>query len=341
MEEFAFIDIDGSENRYIDSHPFLRHIPKKWARSIISKTKSRFTETIYNKGDHDRLGYILDVPGFFMDEDKGGYLNLGAVLENIIKTLETRALKILVFPRWADFLGLKEVEYLGKRSIILLDGQVVRFISLLETFERILLTIKAQPHRLTMGLWGGDNYRGKMWAELMAPHTNDLILGGQDIKALEELGNEILKKTGLSCQISNSLSKSCTNRTLTVLNSIPQERPKLDSPSIIICLFELSAMAMFVKKKAPASIIIESGWFCFPEGMDIDNSLKPWDRIGILEALLFIKSEKFRKLFSPGGFNWEGMKMGKDIMESEKVEFSNMVSMGEVLSYNEFRRLYF
>ena len=129
MERFAIIGGQDQAHGYVKNHPLLRLLPINLAKSMIPKAKSRFTDTLYIKDSEEELGYVLYVPGFFVDEDKHIDLDRTRIIDNLIDEMINRDIQILVFPLWRKCLTIEEKHYIEERSIILLDGGLIRLVS--------------------------------------------------------------------------------------------------------------------------------------------------------------------------------------------------------------------
>lgn len=106
MEQFALIGMPDEGQRYIIGHPLLRLLPEKWARAMISKTKVRTREIICDEDNHKQLGYILDVPGFFIDWDKRDNPDRIRIINSLIALLREKNINTLVFPLWRDIISM-------------------------------------------------------------------------------------------------------------------------------------------------------------------------------------------------------------------------------------------
>ena len=132
----------------------LRLLPFKWAENMIPKTKARLTDIIYDNVYEKELGYIIDVPGFFINEDKLTGMDKAKLMENIISILQKNHIQVLVFPLWRQYLASEDKFYLKENSIILLDGGLLRLISLIITVEKLLGILKAKQSEMDVGIWG-------------------------------------------------------------------------------------------------------------------------------------------------------------------------------------------
>lgn len=343
MEQFALIGMEGSESRYILSHPVLRFLPTKWAKALIPKAQARFTENIYREDIEDERGYIVDVPEFFLKGDKLSGIERVRILDNLMDTLESKEIKILVFPLWRDFITLEEKLYLEENSIVLLDGSVIRLVSLMSVVERLFTIIKAKPNEVEVSIWGADNRVGQVWARLLGPRLNYLGLGGQDGRVLEELSNEILYETGLSCQVFMDPNQCLRDRTIIILSSIPHGWNKPDNIRVIVSSYGLSYGHghQEIMLNNSDSIFVESGWATLPHNMKINNDLGVWDMMGIAETILFIGDDVYRKLLLDNPLTLENLDLAQKIMVDKGVSFSGMISNCGILTYSGFRRVYF
>ncbi len=341
MERFALVGVHEQIDRYIETHPLLRLLPIGWAKFIIPKGKAIFTETIYKKGCQDELGYMLYVPGFHVKQGKYEESHRIKVIQNLIDVLATREIKVLVFPLWRRYLSIEEKNYLEENSITLLDGGIIRLISLLDTVQRLFAMLRATPNEMEVGIWGADNIVGKLWTEFLAPHLNNLVIGGNDIHALEELSNEILYNTGLSCQITSKPHYCLKNKSMIILTSFPEGWEKPEFSRLTVLSYGLGKESCSIYEADSKGIFIGSGFPSIPENLQTSIDLSPWDQVGILEATLFIMEEPFRRLLENSPLTMDNIKKIKEILKRYGITSAGMISKNSFLSYDGFRRAYF
>lgn len=343
MEQFALVGMRDGEYRYIKNHPLLKFLPIKWARAMIPKKKPRLTEIIYGKYNDDELGYIVDVPGFFRYRDKlEGSVSIEN-LDNLINILREKGIKILVFPQWRDFISLEERYYLEENSIILLDGSVIRLVSLMAVVERLFTILRGEVHEMEVGIWGADNRVGQIWAKILGFRLNYLIIGGENKKNLEELSNEILYHTGLSCQVTNDSKDCLSNKSMIILSSAPEDWQELVNSRIIILSYGLPNANLSTPEEHSFQdkIFIESGWPILSHDMQVKNNLGAWDEIAIAEAGLFIRDDVYRRLLTGNSLTLENLEIIKRMITKYGINFTGFLSKGRIISYNGFRKLYF
>jgi len=341
VEQFALIGDYDRGHRYIKAHPLLRLLPVRWAETIMPKTKARITDIIFKKNNKNELGYIVDVPGFFVEEDKHKNLNRGAILDSLVEVLHKNQIRILLFPLWRKYMSLDEKRYLEDNSIILLDGSFTRLITLMSTMKKLLSILRAKPNEVEIGVWGADNRIGQLWVEFLAPHINYLVIGGHDTRALEQLNSRILYDTGLSCQITWDPNQCLDNKLIAILASFPQEWEIPDSSRIILLSCELSDEYLRIEKKDVGCIFIESGWIYLDPDFHISNDLNPWDRISILEASLFIEDKSYCNIVTNQTLSMKSMENLEEILMKHSSGSIGMVTNNRILTYDGFRRAYF
>jgi len=341
VSRFAIIgDYDGG-HRYINSHPMLRLLPFKWAEKMIPKTKARITDIIYDKEHQKELGYIIDVPGFFINEDKLTGMDKAKLMENIISILQKNHIQVLVFPLWRQYLASEDKFYLKENSIILLDGGLLRLISLIISVEKLLGILKAKQSEMDVGIWGADNNIGRLWVEFLAPFLNFLTIGGEDIKSLERLSNKTLYDTGLSCQVTLDPNQCLVNKDMIILCSIPQGWDIFDKNKIVIFSCGLSQDYFSIHQKCLSGILIESGWFLLNWDLKLPKEIKPWNEIGALEAKLFVVDDLYQDILLNYQINLKNLQKVKEILMKYGVNFKGMVSNNRNITYDGFRKLYF
>ncbi|NLJ40675.1 MAG: hypothetical protein GX352_03550 [Clostridiales bacterium] len=341
MERFALIMGENSEQRYINSHPFLKHLPHRWAGALIPRVKTRFTETIYRGDGLEELGYILDAPGFFMPGDKLTELNSIKIMENIIASLKKKGISILAFPRWHGILSADHRFLLDKHHIALLDGELIRLASLMETVDRLLAIIKAKPNEIKIGIWGADKPVGRIWAEYLAPHSNNLTLGGHRVRDMVKTGDDILYNTGLSCEITTDPGLCLIEKAIIILCSAPEEWDGIECNQITILSYRLDYGESAERFGDCKGIVIESGMPAIPKPLQISNTLCPWGQLGVLEANLYIMEKRYHDILTEPFPLEDRIKMTREILGQLGSIPMGMVSNNRILTYNGFRRLYF
>ncbi|HZJ82688.1 MAG TPA: hypothetical protein VFD57_02650 [Clostridia bacterium] len=341
MEQFALIGVEDKENRYIKKHPVLRLLPTKWAEAMIPKTKPILTDTIYVQDSKKELGYIMDVPGFFVEKKKIGDANRKKLISNIVDLLVKNNIKTLVFPLWREFMSIEERGYLETNSIIMLDGYFLRLLTLIMTLERIFSIPRVNPHIMEVGIWGADTRMGKVWAELLAPFLNYMTLGGENTIVLEALSDKVLHKTGLSCSVTTDFRQCLGNKTLAILGEMPEDQSLINS-KIVVFFGNLWNEDARIRNEEIGSIFMESGWPTIPDKLNVGNDLSLWDQIGVLEARIFMLDETYRSLLLDGEISIANIEKLKRILKDyDIIDSSGMISNNELLSYDSFRRLYF
>ena len=341
MEQFALIGMPDEGQRYIIGHPLLRLLPEKWARAMISKTKVRTREIICDEDNHKQLGYILDVPGFFIDWDKRDNPDRIRIINSLIGLLREKNINTLVFPLWRDIISMDEKEYFEEESITILDGGLIKLISLMDTVEKLLAILNIKLQEVEIGIWEADNAVGQVWTELLAPRVNYMVIGGQRKENLVELGGKILHETGLSCHISTDPELCLNNKSISIITRIPEGGEVPRNTGIVISSCGLSSASSRMGKNNGSILLIESGWFSLPQSMEHKKIVDIWDKMAIVEAVLYIQDRSYRDCFIEEALTLKNLGVIKGIIEKHGVKFSGMISNGMVLSYSGFRKLYF
>lgn len=341
MSPFAIIGDYDKGHRYINSHPMLKLLPLKWAENMIPKTKARLTDIIYDNVYEKELGYIIDVPGFFIDEDKLKDKDRAKLIDDIIYLLQRNNIPTLVFPLWRKYLTYEDKYYLEENSIIVLDGSLLRLTSLIATVEKLLGILKVKQNEMEVGIWGADNSVGQLWVEFLAPFLNFLTIGGNDIKSLERLSNKTLYDTGLSCQVTSDPNQCFINKDMIILCSIPQEWNFFNKNRIVIFSSSLSHEYFAIRQKPLSGMLIESGWILLNWNLNLPKEIKPWNNIGALEANLFTVDNLYRDILLNYPMNLKSIQKVKEILKKYGVTYKGMVSNNEIITYDGFRKYYF
>src|SRR5690554_155667 len=122
MEKFAVVLNPDDGRRIINRHPVLKRLPERIAQKCLPRLSAQKAGLILEAVNHENLGSLIDVPGFFSNwadlEDEKRY----KILTGIIRTLNKMDISVLSFPWLYYYLTDDEIDFLYNEGIILLDG---------------------------------------------------------------------------------------------------------------------------------------------------------------------------------------------------------------------------
>jgi hypothetical protein len=345
MEKFAVVMTPDSGQRIVDGHPVLKRLPKKIALACLPYLSAQKTGIIMDNDYHAELGCLIDVPGFFSGwdelDDEGRYKTINGIVR-LLNRLKTR---ILCFPLCHRYLRAEEINLLEDCGILMLDGFHHRLAGMLLAWKQLLVIMKNDIPRFSIGVWGADNDTGRIWTEALAGNVNDMCIGGLEYRDLEQLADTVLKTTGLACQVTNKPEICLGSKNIVIIAepvSIPVSkcRPLLQFHSVRDhYYFEdyYSVTAADIQN----TYYIEMGWMASPKDLDIAYELDPWEELGVLEGLFYAVSRVYREDIINSRITLAQMKRIHTLYEMYPVKLQGLVHSGRRIHFERFRREYF
>ena len=300
--------------------------------------------------------------GFFTHSDDLKDKDPFKTADDIVSVLKSRDIKILIFPYWRHFFTAEDREYLTASSIYLLDGYSIRLISLFKTVEKLMAITGIGPGEGEIGIWGADNPIGEAWARFIAPNTNYLVIGGRNLRALEGLRDELLYDMGLAAQITEAPGECLNGKNISIIsgplgeNPIQNQSLGRNQKNLLVNSWDfpllqgepvnsIEAMSMDLEKSEQdimnTTLAIDAGMPIIPKTIDITFPLNVWDIIGMVETLLFIENEEFYNILLKGKLGFTDVLNLREIIRERGIVFDGIVSSNTLISYNDFRKLYF
>jgi len=342
MERFALIGMMDNEKRYIQTHPVFRKLTFNWIKNFVLRAgKPRLTGRIFNKEQDTELGYIIDVPGFFMGWDVLSEKKRLKYIQGLLKLVRKKETHIMVIPLLNQLFTKREYDYCINQGFILLDGLNVRLTSQIEAVERLLAILKKKLHTMEVVIWRADTDTGEIWAEFLAPYFNQIILGGWDRERLDRLSEEIINSTGLACRIIDNVQNIPEKHDILVWTDKFDRSLNALSNELIIFSGPLDNNYFNENKNETKSILLESGWIGFPNDIYCGVELDPLEKLGILEGFFFVTSDYYRMTTYTDRIFLEQIMEIRKLCQSYKLNCGGFISINQTVSYNAFRRKYF
>lgn len=334
MDKFAVVlQADGGE-RLIENHNILKRLPKKVAKEFLPYLSAQKTGLILDKENQEDLGYLIDLPGFFLnwqpkDDDDG--------LKQVRKlagSLEKWNCPILGFPLFYNYLNETEYKILENTGIILLDGFDHILAGLLLAVKQLLRIVKKDVPRFEIGVWGADTDIGQVWVEALAADVNQMCIGGHNYMELEVLAEYILKSTGLSCQITTKPQLCLGNKDITIVADVMD----ITINNAQAC-FHVNSLPGY-KYRNPWHPI-EMGWMNLPNELKVDLELNPYEQLGVMAGLFYSISSYYREYILKGKITLERMTHLHYLYKLLNLKPQGFVQDGQRIHFDRFRREYF
>ncbi len=295
MEKFALISNTDNGERIISSHPVLKRLPVKYARLALKYINARKTGVIVDNENKAELGYIIDVPGFFMDWHKLSISEKMRYVKGMTRVLDGLESRLICFPHVYQYFGYDEISYLEDKGFVILDCYLQRSSGLLLVLNQLLHIMKRDMPFMNTGIWGADTDEGRVWVEALADKVNNMCIGGSSLKALSILADRVLRTTGLSCQVTTDARVCLNSKNIAVIARPTDAKYNLVKPS-----FHFAAARDYPFGGIPVvpdtgTYVVEMAWIDFPRELSAGVSLKPWEELGVLEGLIYNVSKVYRE----------------------------------------------
>lgn len=341
MDRFAVISLPDDEQRVINSHPILKRLPKKYAKRCLKFVSTQISAVINDKDDLTELGYILDVPGFFIEWDKLSGAQRMKYLSSLTRLLGASGIKILCFPLVYEYLNEDEILYIENEGINILDGFRIRLCSMLSITKTILTIVKSDLPFYKVGVWGADTDVGRIWVELLSTEVNEMCIGGKNLRLLETMSSDILKKTGLACYITQNESECIKDKHIAVLADETIGQLSSRQPSFNIISYRGKLHKHHVMESRGGKFYIQSGWIELPQDVFVKHKLNPWDELGIIDGLLSISSNVYKNEILTGRITERQMEKIKALFGLYPLNIIGCISDNKTLHTNRIRMDYF
>lgn len=341
MEKFAVIFLPDDSERITKSHPLLKHLPKKYAQLCLQYIPAQVTGIIMDTEENVELGYMLDVPGFFMDWDKLTKDERDKHIKGIIKKLNDLDVYLLCFPLVYEYFYEDEIAYLKSQNIIVMDGFYHRLASLLLVLKQLLYITRNDLPFYEVGIWGADTEIGRVWVEVLAGQVNSMCIGGHNTKILNILADMILKTTGLSCQVTTSIENCLNNKQITVVAELIEENYSKCQPSFHF----LSYREIPHDNQSAVSDLgiytIDMGWMDLLQNLSVGHELNTWEELGVLEGLFYTISKVYREDILMSRITLKQMERLHALYGLYPLKVPGFIQNGRKINFDRFRMDYF
>jgi hypothetical protein len=339
MKKFAVIALPDGGERIVAQNAFLRNLPDSLAKRLIGMMTPRIIGVVKDAEEDYELGYIIDVPCFFMGLDKLSPHKKQKQLDILHRRLLEKEIQILAFPHWKQFFNYDEIRILQDNGIAVLDGYLLRMATLLDSIEHMFKILKNSLHRMEIGIWRADTEIGSVWAQFAAPYINNMVIGGERREDLERLSENILKSTGLSCQVVTDIG-SCTRGKDILVITEEDQLDGIGKSKIIIYCNHLTDSYVQTGLKNKSQLFIDAGMLSFPEDVAVDVGLKPWEKIGVIDGLLYSISEYYRTINSSERICLEHVIGLRQLLKQYPLYIEGFTTITNSISYDKFRMEY-
>ncbi len=341
MNTFAVVSLPGSSEQYTKKHPVLRHLPQGYANRCMKYIPAQVSGIIFDRDSHTELGYMLNVPGFFVDWDKLETAERLKQLGGIVKRMDILDTKVLSFPFWEEYLYDDEMDFLKSQGLTVLTGVKFQLAGLLQAVQGLLGIVYKDLPYFDVGIWGADTEAGQMWVEALAGQVNRLCIGGEDIRVLQFLSQRILRDTGLSCTLAQSPEACIKHMHLAILAKELKDPHVVRRPAIHVLSYQGAYREKVEISHEPGVFCLHSGWLGFPQDLDLACSLKPVEELGVLDALFYTISKVYREDLLPGSINLRQMSRIHALMGIYPLKAFGYIDKDIHISFDRFRKEYF
>jgi hypothetical protein len=346
MDKFAVVYHSDGRERIFAAHPILKRLPAKYAQMLLPYLSAQVTEIIMDRENNEELGCMIDVPGFFAGWDKLSDDDRKKTLKGLVRKLKTLGITILCFPTVYDFLQPEEMYYLEDQGIILLDGFHHRLAGMLLTLKQLLYITRKDVPLYETCVWGADTDIGRIWVEAMASDVNHMCIGGQNLRVLEALADKVIKATGLSCQVTCNPEVCLSNKNIVILAepvdiSYPRCQPSIHFLSYPDLYLNDALYRTLAADSRHGIYTIEMGWMGFPQDLEVEQPLQPWEELGVLDGLIYVVSKVYRDDIRKSRITLSQMQRLSTLYEMYPIKLLGFVQNGRRVHFDRFRMDYF
>ena len=340
MEKFAVVSLPDGGERIIKRHPVLKRLPQVYACRCLKYITAQVSGIIYDKDTNSELGYMLDVPGFFIDWDKLTPHERMKQLAGIVKRLDELGISTLCFPFAGDYISKEEAEWIEDEGITILDGLMIRLAGLFQAVGNILVIVQKDLPFFEVGIWGADTDIGRTWVEFLADRVNKLCIGGRDPRVLQFLADRVLKSTGLSCQIAVDAESCIKNKHLLVLaEDVGMIFPR--QQSINILSYPGGLIDGRDLPEGPGVFFLQSGWLDFPRDLAVAFQLKPVEELGVIEGLFYCISKVYREELFISRISLTQIRRVQALFGLYPMKLMGYIAKDKKIAFDSFRKSYY
>ncbi|WP_129721476.1 hypothetical protein [Xylanivirga thermophila] len=344
MEKFAFITWPDGGKRAIEDTWLIKKLPLSWRGLYMRRQKPYIIGTVEDgdaeEDDFNRreLGYIIYMPGFFYDMDALDQKWRNKQIDMLIRFLHENNLWTISFPFYESFLYRDEIEYIKDCGFTFLDGYMLRMSSMVKSIQHIINIIKGRLVYLNIGIWRADHDLGRLYLEMFAPYCNNITIGGENIDYLYRIGDDILKQTGLSCQVTSDMDTCIQDKNMIIMTEYCNI-DKYCGNTFIVCCYPMDINRDFKRQDIKSSSVV-SGLVEFPEDIIVSTSMNTWEKFFVLDAILGTISNNYKDAAWLYPYTIEGIDTIMDIFELYPLKVKGFISDAGEVSYDKFRMQY-
>lgn len=319
MSKFAVMTFRNTDGQSTDTGILSRlmNVLKGWH----SKPVLQPVGTIYFKQDGREMGYILQLPDFMVNWDVLSTGRRSKRLLRYLRLLKELGVEAVCIPNCWVVLPQEAVE--AMKEIFAVDSVYqIRVFALANSIKHLLGMLKDRVSNLKVGIWGADTWAGRLFARVMAPYINDMVLGGTAERKLYELADEVLMETGLACPVTTDAAECLKNKQLVAVAD-ECDFGMLSNYTIVAYAAQVDLKYIEAMKSRREVFWILSGWATLPDEIKADIELMPWESLGVLQALSIMGDE-----------------IGEMSHILEKVRMRGFISLEGGITYDTFRIRY-
>lgn len=341
MEKFAVIYLPNNDERLVKSHPIIKFFPQRFAEKWMRFIRPKVTGVLMDKEGDENLGYIMDMPVFFIDWDNLDAKSRMAHINNLIKKLNSLDIRIICFPLANKYFSVEEVEYFKEKRIIILEGFYLRLASLLSILKQLLIILRKDIMYFNIGIWGADTEVGSIWVEALAKYVNNMCIGGKDKDKLNRQAEALIKSTGLACEVTTDMKRCLNNKHLIVAAEPIEYDYRKIRPSFLFRSYRKIESELTQDFRDSGIFILDMGWFSMPQDLSINQDLDPWEQISVLEGLLYVTSKAYREDILKNRISLIQIERLQSLYDFYKLKVHGFVQNNKQIHFDRIRMEYF
>lgn len=336
MEKFAIITFPDGGDRIVNQSKILGKLPKKIMELYKSIRGPRLVDIIKDGQSGVELGNIYNIPTLHYNKEGFIFDDRERQIKLLIKELHTNRISILSAPFIRDIFTSEDIALLNRYGIQILDANFYHAITLYSCIPNLLKILSRRLPYMEVGIWGGDTDLGEAWIHMLAPYCNRMTIGGDNIDRLYKLSSKILKKTGLSCEITQSIQSCIGGKCLSISTERIDNSIDRGEISIISYPFDIKDIAMLKEELLFCSGFLELS--CQPT---IDINLNIWEHLALSNSILYILHDSYRKLVDEDRLDMFSLDTFIKMMKLYPLKAKGLVNSSDTITYDRFRMIYF
>lgn len=336
MEKFVILKFPTVANPIEKGNRILRILPKKIVELYNNIRGPRSIDIILDSKSKVELGEIYSIPTLYYDGGQIVFENRERQLDLLIKDLREKNIELLTAPFIEELFTGEELEKINRSGISILDTKFYHMITLYICIPEILKILSRQLPHMDVGIWGGDTELGQVWAHMLAPYLNQMTIGGEDQKKLRQLSDNILKETGLSCELATGAKDCLEGKDLSITTMNIEDFTNGEGISIHSYPIDISSVAEIGGQFSFYSGFL--GRSCEPE---LGIELNIWEQLALSNSLLYTLSGSYRDIISESILDRLTLDNFSRLVTAYGLKPRGVVNGHETITYDRFRMLYF